>query len=49
MWEIFKFFLLCLGFCCLISTAALLYMVYGNNPYFITEEPEDGWQINWPK
>ena len=46
MWEIFKFFLLCLGFCCLVSAGALAYMIYTNDPRFIMDEPED---IRWYK
>ena len=43
MWEIVKFFLMCVGFCCLVSTAALLYMVYSGDPKYITEELDEDW------
>lgn len=44
MWEIVKFFLMCVGFCCLVSAAALAYMIYKDDPRFVMPEPEEYWE-----
>lgn len=45
MWEIIKFFLCCIGGCCMISLAAFVYMIYSDDPCFIQQEPEEDWEL----
>ena len=43
MWEILKFFLTCIGACCVVSAITLGYMIYKGPEVWIAEEPEDYW------
>lgn len=40
MWEVVKFFLCCIGFCCVVVTLAFAYMFYVGEPDYIGEEDE---------
>lgn len=43
MWEILKFFLCCVGFCCLVSAFALAYMILKGPEGFVEEVKDEEW------